>query len=218
MVSAILLAGGKGKRMGNDVPKQFLSLGAGPMALYSFEVLCDHKDIDEVIVVCQEKYRRAFCHPKVSFALPGKRRQDSVFSGLKAAHADSDYVLVHDAARPFITPGLVAEVMAAAKEVGAAAAGVPLKFTIKEVDASGIVLKTPDRSRFFEIQTPQAMRTDLLREGFELAIRDGLTVTDDASLIELLKKPVKIVGGSYMNMKITTKEDLNLAKSYAEAN
>ncbi len=218
MISAILLAGGLGTRIKSETPKQFLPLGSMPIAGYSFDILCKHELIDEVIVVCDKKYRSFFSHPKVLFADPGKRRQDSVQSGLAAASPKSDAILIHDAARPFLTAKLIDDVIEAAKEIGAAAPGVPLKFTVKEVNSAGFVAGTPKRDRFFEIQTPQVMRKELLIEGFELAAKRNLTVTDDVSLVEILGRPVKLVTGSYMNIKITTSEDLTLAESYVRAN
>jgi 2-C-methyl-D-erythritol 4-phosphate cytidylyltransferase len=218
MISAILLAGGIGTRMGRETPKQFLPLANVPIAQYSFDVLCGHPLIDEVVVVCDEKYQSAFSHPKAVFANPGERRQDSVQSGLSASSPLSEFICIHDSARPFITSQLVTEVVEAARLVGAAAPGVPLKFTIKEVNSSGFAVKTPDRGRFLEIQTPQVMRRELLAAGFEMSAKHNLTVTDDVSLAELLEHPVKLVKGSHMNIKITTNEDLTLAESYVQAN
>ncbi len=218
MISAILLAGGLGTRIKSETPKQFLPLGSMTLAEYSFDTLFKHELIGEVIVVCDKKYRSFFPHPKVLFADPGERRQDSVQSGLAAASPKSGTILIHDAARPFLTAKLITDVIEAAREVGASAPGVPLKFTIKEANSAGFVVETPDRDRFFEVQTPQVIRKELLIEGFELAEKRNLTVTDDVSLVEILGRPVKLVTGSYMNIKITTNEDLTLAESYVRAN
>jgi 2-C-methyl-D-erythritol 4-phosphate cytidylyltransferase len=217
--SAILLAGGSGSRMHSHIPKQYLLLGQKPLAIHSFETLLTHPDICELVVVCEEPYFLLFessadkilgHQVSVRFAPPGQRRQDSVENGLKMV-AKSNLVCIHDAARPFITHSLLDRVLHAAETHGAAATAMPLKFTIKETDAHAFVLRTPDRSKFHEIQTPQALHKDILLQGFSEANRQKLTVTDDVSLAELAGKPVKIVQGSPYNLKVTTPDDLQFA-------
>ncbi len=211
MKSVILVAGGLGKRMETEVPKQYLRLGDQCVASYSFDLFCGMDEIDEIIVVCHDEYRHFFQHKKAIFALPGERRQDSVFNGLQKA--TGELICIHDAARPYITAKLVRQALQAANEVGAAALGVPLKFTIKEKDPSDIVVRTPDRENFWEIQTPHVIRRDLLWEGFEWARNRGINVTDDVSLVELINHPVKLIHGSHINLKITTIEDMVLAEA-----
>lgn len=214
-VSAILLAGGVGARMQMPIPKQFLFIKGKPIALYSYQLFLEMPEIDEIVVVCAPEYRTIFetasATKKITFAFPGERRQDSVYNGFRAMQMPSDFVCIHDAARPLIRASLVQKVLNAAQEHGAATAGLPLKFSIKEHDGTEFVKFTHDRSRFWEIQTPQAINTSLLAEGFKHIAAHNLTVTDDVSIIESLQLPVKLVQGCSMNIKITTPEDLEFA-------
>jgi 2-C-methyl-D-erythritol 4-phosphate cytidylyltransferase len=219
-ISVILLAGGQGTRMRSATPKQYLPLGDKPLAHYSFELFMAMPEVAEIIVVCDVHYRHLFTadtfpaarrHIRLAYALPGVLRQDSVFNGLQASWEKTPLVCIHDAARPCITPALVRRVIEAAEQYGAATASIPVKHTIKQSDQAGFVRQTLDRSTLHEIQTPQIMRFSLLREGFALAHRSNSVVTDDVSLVELLNHPVKLVEGSYTNLKVTTPEDLTLA-------
>lgn len=221
--SAILLAGGKGERMQSSIPKQFLPLGEKSVLEHSLEVFLTNPWIREIIIVCEEEYR----HPSqnytctscpIIFAIPGKRRQDSVFNGILASSFHSEFVCIHDSARPFITKDILERVLLSAYQHGAAIAAMPMKFTLKESTPEGFVHKTYDRSLFWEIQTPQIARKNLLLKGFEIANQQNLEVTDDAALIELTEHPIKIVQGSYKNLKITTPEDLQIAKYFKDAN
>jgi 2-C-methyl-D-erythritol 4-phosphate cytidylyltransferase len=212
-ISVILLAGGVGTRMKAPSPKQFLLHRQKPIALHSFELFHAMPEIAEIIVVCDPLYRHHFpCSSMVSFAHPGERRQDSVYNGLQEVSPSADLVCIHDSARPLITDCLTRRVIAAAQAYGAAAAAMPIKFTIKECESENFVIRTPNRAHYWEIQTPQVISHSLLKEGFELAKQSDLTVTDDVSLVELLNKPVKLVEGSYQNIKITTQEDLHIAQ------
>lgn len=218
-ITAILLAGGKGSRMKTDIPKQFISLKSKPIALYSFELFLSMKEFQEIVVVCEPEFRSLFeIHTlkKITFAEPGKRRQDSVYNGLKARQQASDFVCIHDSARPFITLPLVQRVLDGAREWGASAAGMPIKYTIKQHDGAQFVHSTPNRSLFWEIQTPQTVSTSLLEEGFKYIEEHQIEVTDDVSIVELLKKSVKLVTGCYRNIKITTPEDLAFALHFLD--
>jgi len=210
-VSVILLAGGVGSRMGSAIPKQFLPLGGKPIARHSFDVFHSLPEISEIVVVCDPQYQ--FIFENSTFASPGERRQDSVFNGLQAVSKDTEYICVHDSARPMINPEMVQRVIQAAEEHGAATVGMPIKFTVKESDGKGFVTNTPDRSRMWEVQTPQVIRHDLLIEGFHRVNRENLTVTDDVSVVELLGHPVKLVKGNYRNIKLTTLEDFTFLEN-----
>jgi 2-C-methyl-D-erythritol 4-phosphate cytidylyltransferase len=214
-IAVILLAGGIGSRMKSKTPKQFLSINNKPIAQYSFDIFITLPNISEIVVVCAPEFRHLFSlsNPKITltFAMPGERRQDSVFNGLNAIQKNVDYVCVHDSARPCINKELVQRVIDEARTHGAATVGMPIKFTVKESDHNNFVNNTPDRSRIWEIQTPQVIRFDWLHEGFQHTLKHNITVTDDVSVVELLKKPVKLVEGSYANIKITTPEDLILS-------
>ncbi|HRD54910.1 MAG TPA: 2-C-methyl-D-erythritol 4-phosphate cytidylyltransferase [Parachlamydiaceae bacterium] len=218
-VSVILLAGGKGSRMETATPKQFLQLGNKPLLFHSLEFFQNFSYTHEMIIVCEKEYQTLFHETNgigIKFAAPGNRRQDSVFNGLKEVDPLSDLILIHDGARPFLNEANLLKAIDEAALHGAAALAVPLKFTVKEKDENGTVLKTVDRASLFEVQTPQIIEQKLLWEGFQFAQQHGLEVTDDLSLIELLNKPAKLVMGSYQNIKITTKEDLAFAKVLLE--
>ena len=143
----------------------------------------------------------------------GETRQASVFNGLEALPDDTDFVVVHDGVRPFVTDDTVFTCLEAAADWGAAVAAVPVKDTIKITDRDGFVVDTPDRSQLWAVQTPQVFRRDLLIEAHRHARREQIQLTDDAALVEQLGFKVKCVMGSYGNLKITTPEDLIVAEA-----
>nr|XP_023895129.1 2-C-methyl-D-erythritol 4-phosphate cytidylyltransferase, chloroplastic [Quercus suber]XP_023895130.1 2-C-methyl-D-erythritol 4-phosphate cytidylyltransferase, chloroplastic [Quercus suber] len=217
-VSVILLAGGKGKRMGASMPKQYLPLLGQPIALYSFYTFSRLIEVKEIIVVCDPSYKDIFEGTKenipveLKFTLPGKERQDSVYSGLQAVDLNSELVCVHDSARPLVSSGDTEKVLKDGWLNGAAVLGVPVKATIKEANSESFVVRTLDRKTLWEMQTPQVIKPELLKKGFELVNREGLEVTDEVSIVEHLKHPVYITEGSYTNIKVTTPDDLLLAE------
>ncbi|KAG9457113.1 hypothetical protein H6P81_001621 [Aristolochia fimbriata] len=217
-VSVVLLAGGKGKRMGANMPKQYLPLLGKPIALYSFHTFSQMIEVKEIVVVCDPSYRDVFEDTSdelpiaLKFALPGKERQDSVFSGFQVIDGESELVCIHDSARPLVTSGDIKKVLKDAWLTGAAVLGVPVKATIKEANNESYVVRTLDRKSLWEMQTPQVIKPDLLKNGFDLVHREGLEVTDDVSIVEHLKYPVYITEGSYTNIKVTTPDDLLLAE------
>ncbi|KAH9750183.1 2-C-methyl-D-erythritol 4-phosphate cytidylyltransferase [Citrus sinensis] len=217
-VSVILLAGGKGKRMGANMPKQYLPLLGQPIALYSFYTFSRMVEVKEIVVVCDPSYSDIFEETKekinvdLKFSLPGKERQDSVYSGLQEVDFNSELVCIHDSARPLVLSKDVQKVLMDALRVGAAVLGVPAKATIKEANSESFVVRTLDRKTLWEMQTPQVIKPDLLKKGFELVNREGLEVTDDVSIVEHLKHPVYITEGSYTNIKVTTPDDLLIAE------
>lgn len=213
--SVILLAGGVGSRMQNLTPKQFLQLGEKPLVKHSFDLFISLDEIDEIVVICSPDFQHYFENKNtkkhIIFALPGKRRQDSVYNGLLVSSPNNQFICVHDGARPFIDKNLVLRVLHAAQVYQAAAVGMPIKYTVKMSCSQNFVTTTPDRSLIWEIQTPQVIRRDLLIAGFDHAIKNDLTVTDDVSLVEHLGHKVKLVEGSHHNLKITVPEDLTIA-------
>ncbi|MCH9609643.1 MAG: 2-C-methyl-D-erythritol 4-phosphate cytidylyltransferase [Chlamydiales bacterium] len=213
-VSVILLAGGKGSRMKSQLPKQFIELGGKPIAYHSLEIFLSNPTVHEVIVVCDPIYHSYFSSYPVKFAKPGKRRQDSLFNGLKIA--THKWICIHDSVRPFITQKMLKRLFKAGKEGGAATLGVPMKWTVKVCDASKRVEKTLNRDHLWEAQTPQLISKGVLKAGFEYAIEHNVTATDDVSLVELIDHPVQMVEGAYNNLKITTPEDLAIATLYSE--
>lgn len=211
--SVVFLAGGTGTRMGSVIPKQYLSIHQKPLALYSFEVLASLPEVQNFVVVCESPYDSLFdlCAKgkgiNLEFARPGLRRQDSVLNGIQLLQ-NNPLVCIHDSARPLIDPSVVRKVVQTADNWEAAVVGVKVRSTIKVCDGAQVVIDTPNRDSLWEMQSPQVIRLSLLKEGFAYAQQHQLTVTDDVSLVELLGKPVKVVEGSYANIKVTTPEDL----------
>ncbi len=205
-ITAIILAGGKGLRMKSSLPKQYIPLESKPIACHSLEVFLSHPAIAECIVVAAPEYRAYFSEYAVRFASPGERRQDSLFNALQLV--ETEWVCVHDAARPYLTHELLTRLIQEGNNVGAATLAMPVKNTLKEIASDGFVQRTLDRSVVWEVQTPQLLKKEILKKGFEYADKHALTVTDDVSLAELIGHPVKLVEGSYRNIKITTPEDL----------
>lgn len=218
-VAAILLAGGSGSRMKADRPKQFLALAGRPVVQHSLALFASMPEISQLIVVVAEVYRQDFnkiaaeLGVSLTFADPGKERQDSVYSGLRAVADGASLACIHDAARPLVTAQNVRDVLQDAVVHGAAVLGVPSKATIKESADGEFVLRTIERKRIWEIQTPQVIKPELLRRGFEKVRAEGLDVTDDVSIVEQLGEPVKITMGEYTNIKLTTPEDMIIAES-----
>lgn len=223
-VSLVLLAGGVGKRMGAPIPKQYLEILGQPIATYSLQTFSSMREVGEIVVVCEDEHKQVFSDAMaklpagdskpLSFAKPGKERQDSVYNGFQAISADAALVAIHDSARPLVTAEDTTRCLQDAMQVGAAVLGVAVKPTIKEVDVDGSVVKTLQRSRLVEVQTPQVIKPALLTAGFELVQRESLEVTDDVSIIEALGEPVKITYGSYSNIKVTTPDDMSVAEGF----
>lgn len=218
MITLILLAGGKGSRFNHPIPKQFLMLNSIPIARYSFDLFLSLPEISEVIVVCHPEFQSFFNAPAktIHFALPGAARQNSVANGFQKVSHACEYVLIHDAARPLIRESEVRKLLAEGLLVGAAALGTPVTNTIKQIDKDGMVFQTLNRETVYNIQTPQLLRYDLLKQGLREAEKENLIFTDDVALAEHLGHPVKIVEGVIENLKITTQFDLQLAANYLD--
>lgn len=218
MLSAVILAAGSGRRLNAPVEKPLVGIGGKPVIFYSLALFDKHLDIDEIIVVVNAQNKQAIAKviKKYSFkkikalCLGGRRRQDSVYAGIKAASLSCDWILIHDCARPFVSSKLITKVVSAAEKTKAAILGVPVKATIKSIKNGGIVDRTLDRNNLWEIQTPQVFKKELILKAYNRYIKEDFT--DDASLVEKLGAKVKIVQGSCENIKITTKEDLLFAK------
>lgn len=219
-VSCIVAAGGKGKRMGAEVNKIFLDLCGAPVLSHTLKVLNDCKYIDEIIIVTSESdvlgasdIVKEFEIDKVrAITVGGKERQDSVKNGIAEISKESDFVLIHDAARPLVTAHHLEEVIKAAFENGASALGVPEKNTLKSVDEEGFITHTIDRSNVFAIHTPQIFEKDLMIKMYDNAEKENISATDDCYLAEILGAKIKMVEDSYENIKITTKDDLIIAE------
>lgn len=211
---AVIVGAGSGKRMGTNRNKIWLPLNGKPVLAHTVERFVRHPDIHEVVLVVSERdYAEAEAYVKklpaqVTLAIGGKERQDSVRAGLAALSEQCTDVLVHDAARPFVTESQIAALVKEVRKQSAVIMAVPVKDTIKIVDSSGTVESTPARESLWAVQTPQAFRLSLLREAHQAALQANRVGTDDAMLVEWLGHPVKILAGSYENIKITTPDDL----------
>jgi 2-C-methyl-D-erythritol 4-phosphate cytidylyltransferase len=221
-VVAVIPAGGVGTRFGARTPKQFLRLGTMPILAATVRHFARHPALRAVVVAAPERWvarARRILGSVVRDALVtvvagGRTRQDSVWLALQAAPEDAEIVVVHDAVRPLVTRRLIDAVVRAAAAEGAAICALPITETVKRVRAERVEA-TLDRSELWAVQTPQAFRVDLLREAHEKARRDGVVGTDDATLVERLGHPVRVVRGLAENVKITTPADLRRARSLA---
>ncbi len=213
----IVPAGGVGKRVGKKVPKQFLPLGNRLLIRYTLAIFERLPEIDLVIIPVLSGWEGRLQEELVDFekdfeiVLGGNTRQESVYQGLKAVPSEARVVLVHDACRPFASPSLVQKVLQKVKEKGAALAALPSRDTVKEV-LEGRVLRTLPRERIYLAHTPQGALYEILKEAFSWALKKGLDFTDEASLLEAYGVSVHIVSSEFKNFKITTSEDLELAK------
>jgi len=221
-VAAILAAAGRGSRLGR--PKQMLVLDGKPIAGWSLDALARSSHIDAIIVACEDDERgkfedvaRSYGRGKVAALVSGgARRQDSVYAALRILPEHTDFVVVHDGARPFASDALIERCLAAARETGAAIAAVSVKDTIKRVGEHNVVTTTYPREQLWAAQTPQVFGFEILLQAHERALQGGFVGTDDAMLVEWANLcPVMIVEGSYDNIKITTQEDLFLAAMIA---
>lgn len=217
-VTAIVVAAGESRRFGED--KLFCRLASRPVLAWSLDTLEACPFVASIVVVAgtgnlsrvQRLVSRKAYHKVSSVCQGGARRQDSVQNGLQAA-AGAEWVAVHDAARPFLTVSLLERGLALAQDVGGAVAAVPVKDTIKLVEIEPFIERTPPRARLWLAQTPQIFRYESLVEAY--ARLGDANVTDDAEVLERAGFPSAVFTGSYENLKITTPEDLVIARSIA---
>ena len=235
-VGFVILAGGKGSRMKASMPKQFLELRGAPILHYSLDLFLERlpsfleaneKSSPPLVVLVMDPSYQPEYQPivdqykgRLAFALPGVERQGSVENGLnrliELSEGKCEYAAIHDSARPLVTIKEVCEVVADAKNTGAAVLGVPCKATIKESADGETVLRTIPRARLWEVHTPQVIKSDLLQRGFKKVAEENLEVTDDVSIVEAMGEPVKLTLGEYTNLKITTPEDMDVATAILE--
>ena len=222
--TAIVLAAGQGKRMHSKIQKQFLEIQGYPVLYYSLKCFQDSSLIDDIILVtgedmisyCKEEIVSRYSFTKVSRVIAGgKERYDSVYQGLLAC-TDCAYVFIHDGARPFITEEILERGLSGVKETGACVVGMPSKDTVKLSDEEGFVSTTPERKQVWTVQTPQIFSYDLIRSAHEsIRKKDMSAITDDAMIVEQESgSKVRLVEGSYQNIKITTPEDLDVAEVF----
>ena len=206
--------------MGGKTPKQFLSLGGVPILVRSVRVFERIPAVRQIIIAApaehldrtQRLLRNAGCRKVTAVVEGGRERQESVRRALDRVAGEPSLVLVHDAVRPLVSQRIVRDVITAAHRWGAAVEGVKTKDTIKTEGKAGFYATTLPRHLLWAVQTPQGFRTHLIKKAHRLASRAGFVGTDDASLVERLRIPVRIVAGDYRNLKITTKDDLRIAQ------
>ena len=222
--TAIVLAAGQGKRMHSKIQKQFMELNGMPVLCYSLRCFQESPLIQDIILVtgeesisyCKEEIVQKYGFTKVSAVIPGgKERYDSVYAGLCECR-DCEYVLIHDGARPFVTEEILKRGLQKVKETGACVIGMPSKDTVKLSDEEGYVKETPNRKCVWTIQTPQIFLYSLIREAHDsIRQKDMSKITDDAMVVEQEKgTKIRLVEGSYQNIKITTPEDLDVAETF----
>jgi 2-C-methyl-D-erythritol 4-phosphate cytidylyltransferase len=227
-VTALIVAAGEGRRIGADVPKTYLPIGGRPMVLRTLDRFFATRTVERVVLViaandlsrCKTMLRGDPLLGNCAWVLQGggATRQQSVKKGFEKIDANTELVIVHDGARPFVSPALIDRCVEVARDKGAVVVGVRARDTIKMVSGDRWVQTTPDRNSLWEIQTPQVFRTELLVEAHDQAARDGVDATDDAMLVERMGKPVFVVDGESTNFKITTPDDVWLAETLIREN
>ncbi len=218
MNGVVIVAAGTGSRMNMGINKQFIKLEGKEVIVYTIEKFYNNPNIDDIVVVVKESESEFFKKEiierynfkNIKIAYGGKERQDSVYNGLKLLDEKCDVVLIHDGARPFVSDKTIDTCIEEAKEHKAIVVGVPVKDTIKVIDDNNNIVDTPNRSLLWAVQTPQTFDYEVLLDAYEDAFKSGFYGTDDAMLVERVGHKVKMVEGSYNNIKITTKEDLNI--------
>jgi 2-C-methyl-D-erythritol 4-phosphate cytidylyltransferase len=221
-LSAVVVAAGRSQRMGFD--KLLTPLAGQPLLLHTLSRLLHTGLPEEIILVIRpgsEAEMAAVIAPlrdqgTIRLVAGGELRQDSVRAGLRAVTDSSEYVLIHDAARPFVTSELIELVLAAARVTGAAVCGLPCSDTVKQAGDDGIVHRTVDRSTLWNVQTPQIFLTQLLRDSYQAAASSGATFTDDTAVVEHAGLPVRVVHYPGVNFKVTTPADWTLAEAYLQ--
>lgn len=226
MSAAILLAAGIGARCtrpGDKSPKQFLSIGEHPVWMWPFMALANHEEIDRIVIATlpdmidtiRARVAKMSTNKDVTIITGGTTRQDSVRLSLEVLRSTKpEFVLIHDAARPFLTAQIISDTLEGVRKYGACTTGVTASDTVKKV-ADGVIVETLDRNCLVLVQTPQAARFDWLLDAHEKAQQEGISVTDDAAILEHAGHKVVIVKGSPHNLKITQPEDLALADALA---
>lgn len=225
-ICAIVLAAGQGKRMKSSIQKQYILLKEKPILYYSLKAFEDIKEIERIILVvgkgevsyCRKEIIDKYGLQKVTDVIEGgKERYHSVYEGLKLLEKHCDYVLIHDGARPFITESIILNTIENVKKYKACAVGMPVKDTIKIVDEENFCVHTPERAKVWAVQTPQAFEYNIIKSAYDILMQKEIMVTDDAMVIEqFMNISVKLIEGTYENIKITTQEDLKVAETIAE--
>lgn len=218
MNGVVIVAAGTGSRMNMGINKQFIKLEGKEIIAYTIEKFYNNSNIEDIVVVVKEDEFEFFKEEildkynfkNIKIAYGGKERQDSVYNGLKLLDEKCDVVLIHDGARPFVSDKIIDKSIEEAKEHKAIVVGVPVKDTIKVIDNDKNIVDTPNRSVLWAVQTPQTFDYNILIDAYKDAFKNKFYGTDDAMLVERIGYKVKMLEGSYNNIKITTQEDLNV--------
>ncbi len=232
--SAIILAGGTGKRMGTKTPKQFLLLNDRPVLWYSLDTFSKLDIVDEIVIVSSKDHMEYIqhdivdlygLHKVIAIVEGGRERYHSVANGLRAVSYDTDHVFIHDGARPFVSSYTIERCLHYSIKYEAAVAAVKSKDTIKIADDDSFVSSTPDRNKVWQVQTPQTFSYSVITEAYEKLLDEedrllkaGIPITDDTMVVKMFKDiDARLVESSYENIKITTPEDLVYAKSILDS-
>lgn len=216
MISAVIVAAGRGTRMGPGIDKLFLEVRGLPLIAHTWKRFEAVAEINEIVLVVREGMQSAFeeiaaqiqARKPHRYAAGGKERQDSVWNGLEAVAPDTEIVLIHDGARPCATAELIVETIAVAREHGAAVAAQRVTDTLKESDGGQTIARNIDRSRLWAVQTPQTFRVSVIRQALAAVRAQNLAVTDDTAACELIGQPVRLVESKAPNPKATSPADL----------
>ena len=221
MISAIIVAAGRGTRMGPDIDKLFLEVAGRPVIAHTWARFDAAPLVGEIILVVRAGLEPAFQEIATTLGLKkpfrltigGAERQDSVWNGLQAVSASAEVVAIHDGARPCVAQELIASVLNAARETGAAVAAQRVTDTLKQSDDGSIIARTIDRAKLWSVQTPQAFRVAIIRQALATARERGLNLTDDTAACELIAQPVRLVESRQPNPKVTVPGDLPFIES-----
>lgn len=216
MTSAVIVAAGRGTRMGPNIDKLFLEVAGRPLIAHTWERFDRHPEIAHIVVVVRDGLQEAFRQIALqiettkpyTFALGGAERQNSVWNGLEALPTESTIVAIQDGARPCTSDQTIRDTLAAAAETGAAVAAQKVTDTIKEAGANQTIARNIDRSRLWAVQTPQAFRVEVIRRALKEVLARNLAVTDDTAACELIDQPVRLVESAAPNPKATNRADL----------
>ncbi|MBS4535019.1 2-C-methyl-D-erythritol 4-phosphate cytidylyltransferase [Clostridium sp. D2Q-14] len=222
-VAVVIPSAGMGKRMNSNINKQYIELKGKAILAHTIDKFEKNKHIDEIIVVtrkdevsfCKENIVTKYNYQKVKTVVSGgKERKDSVYNGLKKVSKDTDIILIHDGARPFVSDEIINDSIKETLLYDATVVGVPVKDTIKKVNEGNIVEDTPDRRNLWSVQTPQGFSYDIITKCYLKSIEDDIETTDDSMLAEYYGYQVKMIMGSYKNIKITTPEDILMGEKF----
>lgn len=223
LCGAVIAAAGNSSRMGED--KLLLTLGEEPVLVHALRAFQEAAEISEIVVVTRQdlivpvaQLCKDYGLAKVAKVVAGgETRTESVRLGILELTSDPELIAIHDGARPFVTGEIITQTVAAAKQYGSAAPAVPLNDTIKELDDTGLAVRTADREKLRAVQTPQIFQEGLIRAALQKALDDGAEITDDCAAVERLGMKVMLTQGSGENIKLTTPADLVTAQAIWEA-